>query len=273
MKISLNFVDSKKLLYLWFYQSGPNEYASCYDDTEEGRKIPVLFSSSSTTSVVQDCTENCFDRNTTYGVITSGVCLCGKELEDYGDCYCSTKTYSSGENIQCSGTAGTIQKTYASNVFQVHSGLKFDFVGKITAGQQHSFTARVSLRTITSYTWQHGDTSSPRVQMVSNQFCTNTYTYMLPGTYTLSVGILSTQGGYSSGSITVEVVPPTSLISPSIECPSSVDYENGTTAISAVFFMAHKLEYTLSRLPDDNITSTTGRKRLFLHWNGWESAS
>lgn len=223
--------------------------------------MPIAFTRSAGTSVIQDCVENCFDNNATYGVNVSGVCLCGGEMSGYGDCYCSIKNYSSGENVQCAGSLGTVNKIYASNVFQVHSGLKFDHVGTIIAGQQHLFTARVSLRTITSYTWYFGDTATPQTKMVSLQYCSNAYTYLVPGTYTLTVGILSTQGGYSSGSITVEVVPPTSLITPSIQCPTSTNFETGATgssAVSAVFTMAHKLEYTWSRSPDDNITSSTG---------------
>lgn len=238
--------------------TGPDTFASCYNDLEEDRKVPVSFSSSATTSVVQDCIENCFDNNATYGVIASGVCLCGNELIGYGDCYCTSKTYSSNDNIQCSGTLGTITKTYASDVFQVKSGLKFDPVGTITAGQSYMFTARVSLRTINSYTWYFGDTAIPQTKMVSLQYCSNSYTYLLPGTYTLTVGILSTQGGYSPGSITVDVVPPTALITPSIQSPAYVDYESSASAIAAVFTMAHKLEYTWSRSPDDNITSISG---------------
>ncbi|XP_062602087.1 polycystin-1-like isoform X2 [Saccostrea cucullata] len=239
----------------------PGSFASCYDDTEQNRMVPVIFSSSASTSDVQECIENCFDNNATYGVITSSVCLCGTELQDYGDCYCSIKAYSVGDNIQCSGTAGTITKTYANGVFEVQSGLKFDAVGTITAGQQYTFTARVTLRTITSYTWSFGDTATTQTKMVSLQYCSNSYTYLLPGTYTLTVRILSTQGGYSSGSITVEVVPPTTMISASIQAPSSINFETGAqgwNGISAIFSMAHKLEYTWSRSPDDNITSTTG---------------
>ncbi|KAK3091077.1 hypothetical protein FSP39_016966 [Pinctada imbricata] len=190
--------------------------------------------------------------------ITLCVCVATTPVLQMSVCAIA-KPYTPGDNIQCSLTSGGTQtKTFLQGVYRVESGLTLDTISGVTAGSSYTFIASVVLRTITKFKWSFGDSSSIEERITSSTSYNMPHTYPLPGVYDLTVGIESTSGGTDNGTIKVHVDPATSSVDPVLTCPSYINYESSLTGVTVSYGMANALEYSWTRSPDDNVTSTVG---------------
>ena len=211
----------------------------------------------------QTCIEACFDNNSTYGIFEDGLCMCGYKNEDTSNpCWCALKVYVDGSNMACTTSTG-INIVYVSSVYPITAGLTINPFDQLTAGKSQDFTAVVQLQTIVQYTWSFGDSSETFTGTISGLSYTNSHTYAIPGTYTLTVTACTQQSACTSITVPVVVKPLITLDDLEITCPSITPSLSSTITITGKISAGYDTEINWSKLPTDNVTATTGIRILF----------
>lgn len=188
--------------------------------------------------------------------------MCGYKHEATGNpCWCALKVYVDGSNMAC--TSGGTNIIYVSSVYPITAGLTINPFDQLTAGKSHDFTAMVQLQTIVKYIWSFGDSRETFIGTISGLSYTNSHTYAIPGTYTLTVTACTQLSACTSITVPVVVKPAITSDDLEITCPSVTPSLSSTISITGKISAGYDTEINWSKLPKDNVTATTGIRILF----------
>lgn len=247
---------------------GASDYFSCYTDTDTGTVSTVVYDYVTVTPATsqQICTEECFKVWNMYALYNSLYCLCGNSTAstDY-DCLCSG-SHTDQDSVTCSPSSGSsVTKTYLANATFVSAGIILNTIPRLTALSSYMFTIDVTLDIINQFKISFGDSSLPVSMSLTGSRITRSYTYVVPGKYTLTVEacyVNAVSGSVcETASLPVLVDPPDALVSTKLSGPSYVGTIS-TATVMANIAMGRDLDISWARSPADGVTATSSKDIL-----------
>lgn len=243
---------------------------TCYYDVEDMTYSAIRFSQkSSTPSSTTACDEYCFQQGLSVRAYDNTDCYCGDIAISY-DCSCSGHSYSAGDTVTCANSTSSSSDSlvYVTSASWVSAGITFDSIPKLTMGESHSFTVRVTSAVINVYVWKFGDSLTTNyTKSATATFYTMSYTYVKPGTYYITVEACYNSGPCDSATVPVIVQSTSALTSVAITNSNTYKKTTDTVTMTAQLTMGQNMEMLWSKSPDDSITASTGN--VFILTSCW----